>query len=399
MIFIVATTIFFALSFFIIYKLANFIGLKISIKSLFLCAICSVLINLILPLNIKLFNHSNLSIVFLIALFSAYVITYYNERITANQVDPDEEAFLNTDILNELLPIKFKTLFSSKKLLTDNSTNNKNDAIIIENMSLNTLEENTNTKFSDIDEVVEEPVIETEAIDEIIEEPIIESEAIDEVIEEPVIEAEAIDEVIEEPVIEAEAIDEIVEEPIIESEAIDEVVEEPVIETEAIDEIIEEPVIEAEAIDEIVEEPVIETEALQYTLLCDNEEFISHDMDDLIDIANDFKETDPLKSFRALQKALFNNQDNDYAPFIIIEMSNILKAQGLYIDAIEIYQQALSLNIIKNDSYLTQQFSNTINYLTILKNTLLAFNKPQLPFKEISSEILDIVEKEFLEKK
>ena len=343
MIFIVATTIFFALSFFIIYKLANFIGLKISIKSLFLCAICSVLINLILPLNIKLFNHSNLSIVFLIALFSAYVITYYNERITANQVDPDEEAFLNTDILNELLPIKFKTLFSSKKLLTDNSTNNKNDAIIIENMSLNTLEENTNTKFSDIDEVVEEPVIETEAIDEIIEEPIIESEAIDEVIEEPVI--------------------------------------------------------EAEAIDEIVEEPVIETEALQYTLLCDNEEFISHDMDDLIDIANDFKETDPLKSFRALQKALFNNQDNDYAPFIIIEMSNILKAQGLYIDAIEIYQQALSLNIIKNDSYLTQQFSNTINYLTILKNTLLAFNKPQLPFKEISSEILDIVEKELLEKK
>ena len=309
MIFIIATTIFFALSFFIIYKLANFIGLKISIKSLFLCAICSLLINLILPLNIKLFNHSNLSIVFIIALLSSYFITYYNEKITSSQIDPDEEAFLNTEVLNELLPLKFKTLFSTKKLLTETSSNKDNEPIIIENLSIN----NNTTP------ITEEPIIETEASNELVDEPVIETDDIADINE-------------------------------------------------------------------------------NYVLLSDNDVFTTDDMDELVDLATEYKDSSPDKAFKALQKALFNNQENDYAPFIIIEMTNILKAQGLYAEAIEIYQQALMLNIIKTDSYLLKQFSNTITYLSILKTTLTSYNLPKLPFKEISPEILAIVEKDFAEK-
>ena len=351
MIFIIATTIFFALSFFIIYKLANFIGLKISIKSLFLCAICSLLINLILPLNIKLFNHSNLSIVFIIALLSAYFITYYNEKITSSQIDPDEEAFLNTEVLNELLPLKFKTLFSTKKLLTETSSNKDNEPIIIENLSIN-----NNTTL---------------------------------ITEEPVIEAEVSNEVVEEPIIETDASSELLDEPIIETEVSNEVIEEPVIETEVSNELVEEPVIETDDIADINE---------NYVLLSDNDVFTTDDMDELVDLATEYKDSSPDKAFKALQKALFNNQENDYAPFIIIEMTNILKAQGLYAEAIEIYQQALMLNIIKTDSYLLKQFSNTITYLSILKTTLTSYNLPKLPFKEISPEILAIVEKDFAEK-
>ena len=435
MIFIIATTIFFALSFFIIYKLANFIGLKISIKSLFLCAICSLLINLILPLNIKLFNHSNLSIVFIIALLSSYFITYYNEKITSSQIDPDEEAFLNTEVLNELLPLKFKTLFSTKKLLTETSSNKDNEPIIIENLSINnnttpiTEEPVIETEVSN--EVVEEPVIETEASNEVVEEPIIEAEVSNEVVEEPIIETEASSELVDEPVIETEVSNEVVEEPIIEAEVSNEVVEEPIIETEASNELVEEPIIETEASSELVEEPIIETEASSelvdepiietessneiiekpvietddiadinenYVLLSDNDVFTTDDMDELVDLATEYKDSSPDKAFKALQKALFNNQENDYAPFIIIEMTNILKAQGLYAEAIEIYQQALMLNIIKTDSYLLKQFSNTITYLSILKTTLTSYNLPKLPFKEISPEILAIVEKDFAEK-
>ena len=379
MIFIIATTIFFALSFFIIYKLANFIGLKISIKSLFLCAICSLLINLILPLNIKLFNHSNLSIVFIIALLSSYFITYYNEKITSSQIDPDEEAFLNTEVLNELLPLKFKTLFSTKKLLTETSSNKDNEPIIIENLSIN----NNTTP------ITEEPVIETEVSNEVVEEPVIETEASNEVVEEPIIEAEVSNEVVEEPIIEAEVSNEVVEEPIIETEASSELVDEPIIETESSNEIIEKPVIETDDIADINE---------NYVLLSDNDVFTTDDMDELVDLATEYKDSSPDKAFKALQKALFNNQENDYAPFIIIEMTNILKAQGLYAEAIEIYQQALMLNIIKTDSYLLKQFSNTITYLSILKTTLTSYNLPKLPFKEISPEILAIVEKDFAEK-
>ncbi len=393
MIFIIATTIFFALSFFIIYKLANFIGLKISIKSLFLCAICSLLINLILPLNIKLFNHSNLSIVFIIALLSAYFITYYNEKITSSQIDPDEEAFLNTEVLNELLPLKFKTLFSTKKLLTETSSNKDNEPIIIENLSIN-----NNTTL-----ITEDPVIEAEVSNEVIEEPVIETEASSELLDEPIIATEASNEVVEEPIIATEASSEIIEEPVIETEASNEVIEEPVIDTEASSELVEEPVIETEASNELVEEPVIETDDIadineNYVLLSDNDVFTTDDMDELVDLATEYKDSSPDKAFKALQKALFKNQENDYAPFIIIEMTNILKAQGLYAEAIEIYQQALMLNIIKTDSYLLKQFSNTITYLSILKTTLTSYNLPKLPFKEISPEILAIVEKDFAEK-
>ena len=379
MIFIIATTIFFALSFFIIYKLANFIGLKISIKSLFLCAICSLLINLILPLNIKLFNHSNLSIVFIIALLSAYFITYYNEKITSSQIDPDEEAFLNTEVLNELLPLKFKTLFSTKKLLTETSSNKDNEPIIIENLSIN-----NNTTL-----ITEEPVIEAEVSNEVIEEPVIETEASNELVDEPVIETEASNELVDEPVIETEVSNEVIEEPVIEAEVSNEVVEEPIIETEASNELVDEPVIETDDIADINE---------NYVLLSDNDVFTTDDMDELVDLATEYKDSSPDKAFKALQKALFNNQENDYAPFIIIEMTNILKAQGLYAEAIEIYQQALMLNIIKTDSYLLKQFSNTITYLSILKTTLTSYNLPKLPFKEISPEILAIVEKDFAEK-
>ena len=393
MIFIIATTIFFALSFFIIYKLANFIGLKISIKSLFLCAICSLLINLILPLNIKLFNHSNLSIVFIIALLSSYFITYYNEKITSSQIDPDEEAFLNTEVLNELLPLKFKTLFSTKKLLTETSSNKDNEPIIIENLSIN-----NNTTL-----ITEEPVIEAEVSNEVIEEPVIETEASNELVEDPVIETEASNELVDEPVIETEASSEVVEEPVIETETINEVVEDPIIETETSNEVVDEPVIETESSNEIIEKPVIETDDIadineNYVLLSDNDVFTTDDMDELVDLATEYKDSSPDKAFKALQKALFNNQENDYAPFIIIEMTNILKAQGLYAEAIEIYQQALMLNIIKTDSYLLKQFSNTITYLSILKTTLTSYNLPKLPFKEISPEILAIVEKDFAEK-
>ena len=393
MIFIIATTIFFALSFFIIYKLANFIGLKISIKSLFLCAICSLLINLILPLNIKLFNHSNLSIVFIIALLSAYFITYYNEKITSSQIDPDEEAFLNTEVLNELLPLKFKTLFSTKKLLTETSSNKDNEPIIIENLSIN-----NNTTL-----ITEEPVIETEVSNELVDEPVIEAEVSNELVEALVIETEISNEVIEEPIIETEASNEVVEEPVIETETSNEVVDEPIIETEASNEVVEDPIIETEASNELVDEPVIETDDIadineNYVLLSDNDVFTTDDMDELVDLATEYKDSSPDKAFKALQKALFNNQENDYAPFIIIEMTNILKAQGLYAEAIEIYQQALMLNIIKTDSYLLKQFSNTITYLSILKTTLTSYNLPKLPFKEISPEILAIVEKDFAEK-
>ena len=393
MIFIIATTIFFALSFFIIYKLANFIGLKISIKSLFLCAICSLLINLILPLNIKLFNHSNLSIVFIIALLSSYFITYYNEKITSSQIDPDEEAFLNTEVLNELLPLKFKTLFSTKKLLTETSSNKDNEPIIIENLSIN----NNTTP------ITEEPIIETEASSEVVEEPVIETEASNELVDEPVIETEASNEVVEEPVIETEVSNEVIEDPVIEAEVSNEVVEEPIIEAEVSNEVVEEPIIETEASNELVDEPVIETYDIadineNYVLLSDNDVFTTDDMDELVDLATEYKDSSPDKAFKALQKALFNNQENDYAPFIIIEMTNILKAQGLYAEAIEIYQQALMLNIIKTDSYLLKQFSNTITYLSILKTTLTSYNLPKLPFKEISPEILAIVEKDFAEK-
>ncbi|MPN31557.1 hypothetical protein SDC9_179031 [bioreactor metagenome] len=120
-------------------------------------------------------------------------------------------------------------------------------------------------------------------------------------------------------------------------------------------------------------------------------------LDDLLDYAYMQKEQqNTSQALITLNRALELYADNDYAPFIIIEMSNILKSKGAYDEAIRIYNKGQSLPVVQKNSHLHQEFVNTIAYLRILKNTLLSHGLSLYPFEQIPLAIRQEIDSEFL---
>ena len=201
---------------------------------------------------------------------------------------------------------------------------------------------------------------------EVTEEPEIMAEV--EVAEEPETMVEA--EVTEEPEIMAEV--EVAEEPEIMAEV--EVAEEP--ETTAKAEVAEEPETTAEA--EVTEEPETTAEAQQAEeapLPALPEGLDS--MDALLDFA--FAQTGAGAyelALLAYSTALEQYRNDDYAPFIIIDMVNLYKSQGRYQEAIDCVHNAMDLPAIQESPAYQQNFQN---YLAQLKSISHSAVSPQSP--------------------
>ena len=215
-----------------------------------------------------------------------------------------------------------------------------------------------------ITQVTSEPetIVETE----VTEEPEIMAEV--EVAEEPETMVEA--EVTEEPEIMAEV--EVAEEPETTAEA--EVTEEPEIMAEV--EVAEEPETTAEA--EVTEEPETTAEAQQAEeapLPALPEGLDS--MDALLDFA--FAQTGAGAyelALLAYSTALEQYRNDDYAPFIIIDMVNLYKSQGRYQEAIDCVYNAMDIPAIQESPAYQQNFQN---YLAQLKSISHSAVSPQSP--------------------
>ena len=213
-------------------------------------------------------------------------------------------------------------------------------------------------------EVTEEPEIMAEV--EVAEEPETMVEA--EVTEEPEIMAEV--EVAEEPETTAEA--EVAEEPETTAEA--EVTEEP--ETTAEAEVAEEPEIMAEA--EVTEEPETTAEvqqAVEAPLPALPEGLDS--MDALLDFA--FAQTGAGAyelALLAYSTALEQYRNDDYAPFIIIDMVNLYKSQGRYQEAIDCVHNAMDLPAIQESPAYQQNFQNYLAQLKSISHSAVSTQSP-----------------------
>ena len=178
-----------------------------------------------------------------------------------------------------------------------------------------------------------------------------------EVTEEPEIMAEI--KVAEEPETMVEA--EVAEEPEIMAEA--EVAEEPNTTAEA--EVAEEPETTAEA--EVTEEPETTAEvqqAVEAPLPTLPEGLDS--MDALLDFA--FAQTGAGAyelALLAYSTALEQYRNDDYAPFIVIDMVNLYKSQGRYQEAIDCVHNAMDIPAIQENPAYQQNFQN---YLAQLKS-------------------------------
>ena len=190
-----------------------------------------------------------------------------------------------------------------------------------------------------------------------------------EVTEEPEIMAEV--EVAKEPETTAEA--EVTEEPETTAEA--EVAEEP--ETTAEAEVAEEPETTAEA--EVTEEPETTAEvqqAVEAPLPTLPEGLDS--MDALLDFA--FAQTGA-KAYElallAYSTALEQYRNDDYAPFIIIDMVNLYKSQGRYQEAIDCVHNAMDLPAIQESPAYQQNFQNYLAQLKSISHSAVSTQSPE----------------------
>ena len=178
-------------------------------------------------------------------------------------------------------------------------------------------------------------------------------------------------EVTEEPETMVEA--EVTEEPEIMAEA--EVAEEP--ETTAEAEVTEEPETTAEA--EVTEEPesTAETQQAKEAPLPALPEGLDS-MDALLDFA--FAQTGAGAyelALLAYSTALEQYRNDDYAPFIIIDMVNLYKSQGRYQEAIDCVHNAMDIPAIQESPAYQQNFQNYLAQLKSISHSAVSTQSPE----------------------
>ena len=178
-------------------------------------------------------------------------------------------------------------------------------------------------------------------------------------------------EVTEEPEIMAEV--EVTEEPETTAEA--EVAEEP--ETTAEAEVTEEPETTAEA--EVTEEPetTAETQQAEEAPVPALPEGLDS-MDALLDFA--FAQTGAGAyelALLAYSTALEQYRNDDYAPFIIIDMVNLYKSQGRYQEAIDCVHNAMDIPAIQESPAYQQNFQNYLAQLKSISHSAVSTQSPE----------------------
>ena len=95
------------------------------------------------------------------------------------------------------------------------------------------------------------------------------------------------------------------------------------------------------------------------------------------------------------KKALERYRNDEYAPFVAIDLVNIYKEQALYSDAIKIYEAALTLPTVERNDSTRKEFVNGLEYLRVVHDVLLKHHTLSTPFSQLSKEILQEVDIEF----
>ncbi|WP_094606346.1 hypothetical protein SPSIL_029120 [Sporomusa silvacetica DSM 10669] len=124
----------------------------------------------------------------------------------------------------------------------------------------------------------------------------------------------------------------------------------------------------------------------------------SDKLDDLIDFAFLNKESQNYEiAFNAFKKALNLYPNSEAAPFLTVEIGNILKNKGDYDGAIKEFGDGRNLSHTKQDEMMEQEFICTIAYLRIIKNVLLQNRLGNIPFLKIPPQIVKQIDEEFRE--
>lgn len=395
---------------FIIHKLANLAKAPLYWRSLVACALCAVAIDLILPILSMYLPNYQFIIIILITMIAAYYIAGYNnyldklaEAKKCRRFFPPEEQAAALAPANMQLPIvnsenlqtfDFSALSVRMPLLTatsespadESGTSTENQADELEmpitNQPPAIPEDLPETKASEPDNKelqLDNPPVDTKAADT--------------------------DSVTKHPVIAAESVNDTPPAADITDELSDDSTKSNTLPTEtdktdsdsAESQTDDSPVAIMENVTEVVEPDNTDDEEnlTNDAIIADKLATLS-ELNDILDYAYELRNQKDLQNaIKAFKKALDNFPDNDYMPFVTIEIGNIYKAVGEYGKAITVYNKALGLPAVAADEVMKKEFINNIMYLRLLESALFEYKSQNLEFAAIPQKILQIVETNF----
>lgn len=230
-----------------------------------------------------------------------------------------------------------------------------------------------------------EPMIAVETVSQQSEDPIQEAAALLEPEDTESVEP-AIEPIIVEPALAAEG-----SVSVIPDEIPSEIVEEAATESDDSLSITEDEMNEL-GVDPEVSEPAIPSPEERYRRMVEEVSALET-MDDILDYAYKQRSNDNCaNAIYAYKYALERYWDDSYAPFVVIDLCNIYKANGFYSGAIEAYTEALDYPALQADPAMQLAFRQSINYLKITEHLLDKAQTPGLPFSKIPEDLRQTIE-------
>ncbi len=95
------------------------------------------------------------------------------------------------------------------------------------------------------------------------------------------------------------------------------------------------------------------------------------------------------------KKALERYRNDEYAPFVAIDLGNLYKENALYSKAIKIYEDALTLPPVRRNAEIKKEFATNLEYLRVVRDVLTRHRATSTPFDKLPKEILQEVDIEF----
>ena len=119
-------------------------------------------------------------------------------------------------------------------------------------------------------------------------------------------------------------------------------------------------------------------------------------LDSILDYAYAEKQQGHLRqAILAYQKALERYKNDEYAPFIAIDLGNIYKEQAAYTMAIKTYEEALNLPAVIRNKSTNREFMKNLAYLKVVQMILVKHRAITTPFSKIPRPYLDEIETTF----
>ena len=413
-----------AASILFLHRIAIFFDCPIKYKPLILCAVMAFLVNFA-TLNISSFlTATHYAIILIFVLAASLGVTFYNARLLKK-----ERLTASADIRGK------PEAEEASETAADETTADEVDAVeetadevANEDEAAEATAEETVDEVEAAEAPAEETADEAEAAEATADEAADEVEAAEATVEEAADEDEAAEATAEETADEDEAAEATAEETAEETEAAEATVEEAADEAEAAEATAEEAADEADEAEATVEEAADETEAaeeaadeneaaeataeeavdeedldLEPAVLPSEEErrrakdelkelteAVSrlHSMDDYLDYADkESREHRPRRAVFAYKQALGLYWNDDYAPFIAINLGNTYKEMGDYEAASETYEAALALPATQKSVAMQQEFHRSVGYLRTVQHILASHGIAHTPFAQIPPEV------------